>query len=58
MLKGDVGVLGSHPYELVITGQDEAPAENFPGFKLKIIREPTSRQTSKQTQSSQHKQHI
>ena len=56
MLNGDIGVLGIHPYKLVITGQDEAvPVENSPGFK--IIREPTSRQTTKQTQSSQHKQY-
>ena len=47
MLKGDVGVLGSHPYKLVITGQDKAfPYENSPGFK--IIRKPTSRQTTNQ----------
>ena len=56
MLKGDVGVLGNHPYKLVITGQDEAPAENSRGFK--IIREPTSRQTTKQKKSSQRKQYI
>ena len=56
MLKGDVGVLGSHSYKLVITGQDEAvTVENSPGFKM--IREPTSRQTTRQTQSSQHKQY-
>ena len=56
MLKGDVGVLGSHSYELVITGQDEVvTVENSPGFKM--IREPTSRQTTRQTQSSQHKQY-
>jgi len=42
MQKGDIDVLRSHSYKLVITGHDEAvPVENSPG--LKIIREPTSR---------------
>ena len=42
MQKGDIDVLGSNSYKLVITGQDEAvPVENSP--RLKIIREPTSR---------------
>ena len=42
MQKGDIDILGSHCYKLVITGQDEAvPVENSPG--LKIIRELTSR---------------
>ena len=55
MLKGDIGVLGSNPYKVLITGQDEAvPVENSQGSE--IIRQPTSRKTTKQTQSSQHKQ--
>ena len=42
MQKGEIDVLGSNCYKLVITGQDEAlPVENSPG--LKIIRELTSR---------------
>ena len=28
MLKGDIDVLGSHPYKVLITGQDEVVSEN------------------------------
>ena len=55
MLKGDIGVLGSHPYKVLITSQDEVVyVDNSPGFE--IIRQLTSRQTTKQTQSSQQEQ--
>ena len=31
MLKGDIGVLGSHPFKVLSTGQDEAvPFEDSP----------------------------